>query len=76
MKAILDPRMVAAIIQPPFAGLWLAHGDARITASSQGGLPILAIVHSHPRSKPFGEAPIINLAKEVHQPPRSPVWEN
>src|SRR5262249_39015070 len=46
MKAMLEPRMVAATTQPPFVGDGSTHGFARITASSQGGLAILAMIHS------------------------------
>src|SRR6516225_258111 len=46
MKAMLEPRMVAAMIQAPFRGEGSTHGFARIRASSQGGLAILAIIHS------------------------------
>lgn len=45
MKAMLEPRMVAAMTQAPFRGDGSAHGFARIKASSQGGLAILAIIY-------------------------------
>src|SRR5215472_6070215 len=47
IKAMLEPRMATAITQPLFAGDGSTHGFARITASSQGGLAMLAIIHSH-----------------------------
>src|SRR5258706_15061788 len=43
MNAMLEPRMVVARIQPPFAAEVSSCGPARIRASSQGGLAILAI---------------------------------
>ena len=46
MNAMLEPRMVAARIQGPFVVAGRSHEPARIAASSQGGLPMLAIVHS------------------------------
>src|SRR5258707_1202485 len=46
IKAMLEPRMVAASIQGPFVVAGRPHEPARITASSQGGLAMLAIVHS------------------------------
>src|SRR5689334_8353922 len=45
IKDMLEPRMVAAIIQRPLAGDGSSHGRARITASSQGGLRISAMIH-------------------------------
>src|SRR5258708_23365954 len=45
MNAMLEPRMVVARIQPPFAAGVSSCGPARIRASSQGGLAILAINH-------------------------------
>src|ERR1051326_5116717 len=41
IKAMLEPRMVAAMIQPPPEGAGSMHGFARITASSQGGLAMV-----------------------------------
>src|ERR1700687_5864136 len=46
MNAMLEPRMVAARIQEPFVVAGRSHEPARIAASSQGGLAMLAIVHS------------------------------
>src|SRR5258708_33698534 len=45
MNAMLEPRMVAARIQGPFVVAGCSHGRARIAASSQGGLAMVAIVH-------------------------------
>jgi hypothetical protein len=49
MKAMLEPRMVAARIQRPFVKAGPSHEPARIAASSHGGLAMLAIVYSPPR---------------------------
>jgi hypothetical protein len=43
---MLEPRMVAARIQGPLVRAGRSHEPARIAASSQGGLEMLAIVHS------------------------------
>src|SRR6266581_5332489 len=45
MNAMLEPRMVAARIQGPFVVAWRSHGLARIAASSQGGLAMLAMIY-------------------------------
>src|SRR5271155_102643 len=45
-----EPRIVAARIQGPLVVAGPSHGPARITASSQGGLAILALFHSPPIS--------------------------
>src|SRR6202140_1828238 len=43
MNAMLEPRMVAAKIHGPFTAAGWEHRLLRITASSQGGLAIVAI---------------------------------
>ena len=53
MNAMLEARMVAARIQAPLVGAGSWHGLARIAASSQGGLAILAIFHFAP-ARPAG----------------------
>src|ERR1700682_1362939 len=60
IKAMLEPRMVAARIQGPFVISGRPHEMARIAASSQGGLAMLAIIHSPPgvdRAKPRSPDP-------------------
>src|SRR4051812_23324164 len=51
MNAMLDPRMVAARIHAPFTPVGWEHRLLRMTASSQGGLAIIAI---RPLSVRFG----------------------
>src|SRR5260370_10000445 len=48
MTAMLEPGMVAARIQGPTVIAGRSHEPARITAVSQGGFAIVAIVHSPP----------------------------
>src|SRR5439155_8643782 len=46
INAMLEPMIVAARIQGPLVVACRSHEPARIAASSQGGLAMLAIVHS------------------------------
>jgi hypothetical protein len=61
MKTMLEPRMAAAITQPPLAGNDSPQGFARITASSQGGLAMFPIIQSHQDLSihPFGHRDIL-----------------
>src|SRR5260221_10146572 len=48
IKAMLEPSMVAARIQGPLVIPGRSHAPARIAASSQGGLAMVAIAHCPP----------------------------
>jgi hypothetical protein len=50
MNAMLEPRIVVARIQGPLPARVCPEEDARITPSSQGGLAIVAMAISVPRT--------------------------
>src|SRR5437773_12354557 len=63
MNAMLEPMIVAARIQGPFVVAARSHEPARIATSSQGGLAMLAIVHSPPGADGAnGFGPMIRVA--------------